>query len=484
MAFRKIRLMFIAGLLCAPGALFAQESGQIAAQGSGQGQDQAPASVEPSPSETERSQAELRQAYEKEYAFLEAQQRDLKKQLAQAQSDFNDEQQSLNADIRGLEKDVVRLGNRSDELQDLVTEAERQAQTNAEAREMLQTTFSQAGSTLEQYGRDPTGQDSFSSATDPQKVSMLFDAGLKLVSDLSRVRAQPGDFFLTDGTQVQGRIIHVGNIASFGVSNAGAGALAPAGEGKLKVWPDSSPAEARALANGQSPDTLHGFLYESTSKSVEEDTGEGLVAYISDGGVIAWIIVGIGLLAVLLIVARALFLKRASASTEPLQQQVGTLVSQGRRDDALEACKRQNGATARVMAAAVRNLDRDREHVEDIVSEAILHENAHLNRFGAFILVLAAVSPLLGLLGTVTGMISTFDVITKFGTGDPKLLSSGISIALITTELGLIVAIPTLLIGNLLSGWAERIKETMEQAALKIINQYQEIRYRENREAA
>ncbi|MEM1082143.1 MAG: MotA/TolQ/ExbB proton channel family protein, partial [Pseudomonadota bacterium] len=97
-----------------------------------------------------------------------------------------------------------------------------------------------------------------------------------------------------------------------------------------------------------------------------------------------------------------------------------------------------------------------------------------LNRFGAFILVIAAVSPLLGLLGTVTGMISTFDVITEFGTGDPKLLSGGISIALVTTELGLIVAIPMLLVGNLLSGWAEGIKDNMEKATLRIINQYSE----------
>jgi len=124
------------------------------------------------------------------------------------------------------------------------------------------------------------------------------------------------------------------------------------------------------------------------------------------------------------------------------------------------------------MSAAIRNLDRDREHLEDIVSESILHESSHLNRFGAFILVIAAVSPLLGLLGTVTGMISTFDVITEFGTGDPKLLSGGISIALVTTELGLIVAIPLLLLGNLLSGWAEGIKDNMEKATLRIINQY------------
>ncbi len=83
---------------------------------------------------------------------------------------------------------------------------------------------------------------------------------------------------------------------------------------------------------------------------------------------------------------------------------------------------------------------------------------------------MAAVSPLLGLLGTVTGMISTFDVITEFGTGNPKLLSGGISEALVTTELGLIVAIPALLLGHLLSGWSDGIRDGLDASALAVVN--------------
>ena len=85
---------------------------------------------------------------------------------------------------------------------------------------------------------------------------------------------------------------------------------------------------------------------------------------------------------------------------------------------------------------------------------------------------MAAVAPLLGLLGTVTGMISTFDIITEFGTGDPKLLSSGISEALITTKLGLVVAIPSLLLGNLLGGWSGKIKVMLEREALRLSNNF------------
>ena len=84
------------------------------------------------------------------------------------------------------------------------------------------------------------------------------------------------------------------------------------------------------------------------------------------------------------------------------------------------------------------------------------------------------IAPLLGLLGTVTGMISTFDIITEFGTGDPKLLSSGISIALVTTEVGLAVAIPGLIIGSLLDRRALHLRTELAQVKDLLCAEYQE----------
>ena len=83
--------------------------------------------------------------------------------------------------------------------------------------------------------------------------------------------------------------------------------------------------------------------------------------------------------------------------------------------------------------------------------------------------VVAAVAPLLGLLGTVTGMISTFDVITIFGNSDPKLLSGGISVALVTTELGLIVAIPLLLLHHFLSRRVDAIVNELEEEGAVLV---------------
>jgi biopolymer transport protein ExbB len=282
----------------------------------------------------------------------------------------------------------------------------------------------------------------------------------------------PGAFFLANGAEVNGTIVRIGNVAAYGVSDQGSGALAPAGEGRLKVWSTSTPDTAQALASGTNPPDLGIFLYESPTTAIEEKEGKTVLGVINSGGMIAWIIVFMGGIALMMILLRVVFLDRARLRTGKVVGAIGSLVSAGKLDEALASARELKGAASRVVSAAIRNLDRDREHIEDIISEQILHESSHLNRFGAAILVIAGVAPLLGLLGTVTGMISTFDIITEFGTGDPKLLSSGISVALVTTEVGLIVAIPALICGNLLSGWAESIKDDMEKAALHVINVY------------
>lgn len=111
------------------------------------------------------------------------------------------------------------------------------------------------------------------------------------------------------------------------------------------------------------------------------------------------------------------------------------------------------------------------ELIEEIMYEKILATRLKLDSFLPFIAISAAAAPLLGLLGTVTGIINTFQLITVFGSGDVKTLSGGISEALVTTEFGLIVAIPSLLIHALLSRKARGIVNEMEKAGVALVNQ-------------
>jgi biopolymer transport protein ExbB len=415
------------------------------------------------------SDSGLERAYKKEFAFLGAQRRQLKQQIEQTDAAAQQEAAALRSQIERLEEELLALGAQSDRLQAQLEEAERAAESNAGNSETLEAVFDQAGATLKKFDA-VIETDEFKALGDGAKIGKLFDVADDVVGGLSGLTRAPGGFYLQDGTKTDGTVIKVGNIAAFGVSERGSGILVPAGGGQLKLLERPAADAANGLARHEHPDPLPIFLWESLDKPVTEDQTQTLLAHIASGGLIGWLIVALGGLALLLIVLRAAFLKSASRSTGDLLNSVGDLVKCGSLNTALEECRRSKGSTGRVLAATIRNLDRDREHLEDVISESILNESAHLNRFGAFILVLAAVAPLLGLLGTVTGMIQTFDIITTFGTGDPKLLSGGISVALVTTELGLAVAIPALVLGHLLSGWSERIKDDMEKAALRVTN--------------
>ncbi|MCB1120239.1 MAG: MotA/TolQ/ExbB proton channel family protein, partial [Verrucomicrobiae bacterium] len=128
------------------------------------------------------------------------------------------------------------------------------------------------------------------------------------------------------------------------------------------------------------------------------------------------------------------------------------------------------GPVGVMLVSALEHIDADEDLIEEILYERMLSTQPKLERYLPFISVTAATAPLLGLLGTVTGMINTFKLITIFGTGDATRLSSGISEALITTEYGLIIAIPTLIAHALLSRMSKAVLGSMERTAVGFVN--------------
>ena len=113
-------------------------------------------------------------------------------------------------------------------------------------------------------------------------------------------------------------------------------------------------------------------------------------------------------------------------------------------------------------------------YLELKIDEAILKEVPRLEKYHSIIKVFAAVAPLLGLLGTVVGMIVTFQALTLFGTGDPKLMAGGISQALVTTMLGLIVAIPLVFLHSVLTSWSGTLIEVLEEQSAGLIARHAE----------
>ncbi len=167
---------------------------------------------------------------------------------------------------------------------------------------------------------------------------------------------------------------------------------------------------------------------------------------IRQGGVIGYLILAIGAVGLLLLIGKAIGLTFSR----------GAILRQSKQ-------KEPNGRNAlgRLQQVAAETLSEHSEVMNIRLDEQLAAESSKLHAGLATVAVLAGISPLLGLLGTVTGMIETFQSITLFGTGDPKLMSGGISQALITTQLGLSVAIPLVVFHSLLLGWANGLIERL-----------------------
>ncbi|EOX3119062.1 MotA/TolQ/ExbB proton channel family protein [Vibrio cholerae] len=134
-----------------------------------------------------------------------------------------------------------------------------------------------------------------------------------------------------------------------------------------------------------------------------------------------------------------------------------------------------NNPLGRILAVYNKEQQRSVEALELRLLEAVVDEQNHLETGLSMLKLLAALAPMLGLLGTVTGMIETFQVITQFGNGDPKVMAGGISMALVTTVEGLIAAIPLLLAHNILSAQAETIRNILEKQGIGLVAQQAEL---------
>ncbi len=168
------------------------------------------------------------------------------------------------------------------------------------------------------------------------------------------------------------------------------------------------------------------------------------------GGTVGYIILGLGFFA--LLVGLAKFVSLLLADLKIRRQQRSRIA-------------RADNPLGRILGVYEQNRGIPPEDLERKLDEVIVRESSKVDRFIWIVKVVAVSAPLLGLLGTVTGMIRTFQAITLFGTGDPKLMAGGISEALVTTMLGLVVAVPLVLVHAVLSNTSRRIVDVLDEQA-------------------
>jgi biopolymer transport protein ExbB len=180
---------------------------------------------------------------------------------------------------------------------------------------------------------------------------------------------------------------------------------------------------------------------------------------IEQGGIVGYCIIALGIIGLLIAIMRWFALSTADRKVK----------AQLKRETAST-----DNPLGRVLAAYESNRGADTETIELKLSEAALKEMPDLTKGLLFIKVVAAVAPLMGLLGTVTGMIKTFQVITLYGAGDPKMMAGGISQALMTTVLGLVVAIPMVLLHTVVSGKSRKIVNILQSQSAGLVAQHSE----------
>ena len=188
------------------------------------------------------------------------------------------------------------------------------------------------------------------------------------------------------------------------------------------------------------------------------------------GGILMYPIAFCSIIAVGIFLERMWVLRRGRVLPRDFLIEVEDLVMRRKRPEAISLCKRNNSSIAHVVRVGIENYGKKRDVIKEKIEEVGRREAASLERYINVIGTIAGVSPLLGLLGTVSGMIKSFNIISLQGVADPASLAGGISEALITTAAGLVVAIPTFVIYRYLMNKADSLILEMEENSIRMVD--------------
>ncbi|MBN2452324.1 MAG: MotA/TolQ/ExbB proton channel family protein [Lentisphaeria bacterium] len=311
-------------------------------------------------------------------------------------------------------------------------------------------------------------------AVDPAALTALLRLGLDRCFGAVGGRSFEGEALDTSGLVIPGRYETFGPIAFFAPGDGGAPGLAVQETGSLlpTVFTGFDPAETAALralfAEGRGTVPVDVTMGSGVRLHQTRDT---LAQHLRKGGIIMVPLLALGSVCALIVLVKLVSV--TTLATGRAQAQVMEIVADLRAGDAAAAeakARRLRRPVRGVILEGLAHRTASKEHLEEILYEQVLSQVPGLERFLSPLAVCASAAPLLGLLGTVTGMIHTFRLITVFGTGDARLLSAGISEALITTEVGLAIAIPALLFHAYLSRRVRRIVGTVQEVALTFVN--------------
>jgi biopolymer transport protein ExbB len=368
--------------------------------------------------EEEARDAQLTQAYEQNKVTIDDQQRRLEEVMGSVE-EFSTIVHRFTEDIYGVAKNSLITAQ------------------HPEYRETIRT--------LSESNEIPSEDD----------LVRLWEVMLAMIVDSGKVVRFPTAVTSKDGEQEHRPVIRIG---TFNLISAGK---------YLRYWPQtaktvepvSQPAQpyrrmAKRLENTESGvvpvaiDPTRGTLLALLGQSPD------LLTRLQQGGVVGYVIIGLGVIGLAISIERLLAL---------------SIVGRRVRLQLQDKNPNANNPLGRILMTCGQRAPDDPEALGYRLDEAILRELPAIQRGLGSLSMMAAMAPLLGLLGTVIGIIKTFEAITLFGTGDPRLMSGGISLALITTVVGLVVAIPLLLIHSFLSAKSNRIVQILDLKSAALV---------------
>ncbi len=442
---------------------------------------------EPAPSEAQTAEDRVQRVQSELNALSRSIGKEIDTDMAaftQDQKAFMAEYEKAKAYKENLEKELEVLETTYNEQNLLINNLELEAANNEDSRKALQGA-SKINSSLISKRLDfsPYIINGFIDIETLKKLSKeiefpsfedikaLLEMQLAEIEQSGKVSLQDGIIYSADGQEQNSKVLSVGGLFAVAqvADSAGTSSVflkSAANGSRLMHAP-------RALSEGEQK--LYNDYFTNVSSILPMDLSKGklfvnpvveksFVEHILAGGFLVWPILAVGFLAMLLGLWRYFKLMTVNLGSKEVLASFYELVSDGKFDEAKAYLEKNNKniLTYNMLIYMLSNWNETVVSLEKSYDEAMLTFMNPLQKSIGFIAVAAAVAPLMGLFGTVTGMISTFDVITLYGNSDPKLLSGGISIALVTTEVGLLVAIPLMFLHFLLTRKLEVIDQFLD----------------------
>jgi biopolymer transport protein ExbB len=405
--------------------------------------------------------------------WLKMDQAELKKELADLKAKAKTEETELSklrAEFTALQKKEAALE------EELANEQEEIDSIEGNVRAAAKEAISQSRDnpiTAEYPGRTAAMEAIASMRQFPgmSVIEQLTEFYFTEMKERGEIVRRTGIFVGPDGRETTGDIVRVGKFTTFyQMADGTVGFLLPNSSGEKLV---AITGEIGHTVKGQ----IKNYIDGSANSAPLDVSGIGsafskltekteLRDWLADGGTFMYVILIVGLLAVLVAIERFVILGLKGKASRKVMDQIRSLAEKGAFSEASAYCKKNSRVpTCQMIDGVIDHAGEGSglEVLENALQEAILKQMPSLERGMNFLALCGAVAPLLGLLGTVTGMIQTFKIITEVGTGDPGMLAGGISVALLTTQFGLIVAVPIMFIHHFFQRKVDKIVGDMQE---------------------